>query len=110
MLVWFAVYNLGANGPTEQWSDTAWGNVLGGFIAGAWLLVAVGFTVAQARRRGGTDFGTPMDFLFCFDKTNGVAAGLAVIFNLPTSGTAAVAGSRTTTAGRQSVSSFTHVA
>lgn len=126
VVIWFAFWNIDGNGPTEQWTDQAWVNVLAGFIGGVWFLVASGFTFA--RRLGGvwslfvmalvfmvlefltpllwgTDFGTHMDFLFGFHKTNGVIAGLATIFGFLTMIAAAVAG-----ASRQSASNSTHVA
>lgn len=121
VFVWFAIYCLDYNGPTDQWTDQGWVNVLGGFIGGVWILVAAGFTFA--RRLGGvwalfamallfvilefltplmwgTDFATHMDFVFGFAKTNGVAVGLATIFGFLTMLAAAVAGSKTTTAQR----------
>lgn len=116
MLVWFVLYNVHhANGPTGRWDSVTVLNVFGGLIGAGVLLVAAWFTFAR-RLSGawtlcalcgvysvapffaaplllGTDFGAQAKFVLGFDKSNGVAIGLSIIFGALTAMAAAVAGS-----------------
>ncbi|WP_414940900.1 hypothetical protein [Amycolatopsis sp. cmx-11-51] len=116
MLVWFVLYNVvHANGPTGHWSGVEVQNVVFGVISAGALVVAAGFTFAR-RISGAWTLcglcalfavamifatpllrGTPLDaqlkWIFGFDKGNGVAIALAVIFAVLTASMAAIAGS-----------------
>ncbi|AUI60849.1 hypothetical protein [Amycolatopsis sp. BJA-103] len=116
MLVWFVLYNVvHANGATGQWSGVEMQNVAFGVISTGALVVTAGFTFARRISGAWTLFGlcalfavamliaapllwgTPLDaqlkWIFGFDKSNGVAIALAVIFSILTASMAAIAGS-----------------
>lgn len=116
MLVWFALYNVGyATGGTGRWSSLVLQNVLGGVVGAGLLLVAAGFTFARrisgawtlcalcvlyvvaplvvAPLLHGTPFGAQLKWIFGFDRSDGVAIALAVIFGVLTAIIAAIAGS-----------------
>ncbi|GAA2668116.1 hypothetical protein GCM10010412_046010 [Nonomuraea recticatena] len=116
ILVWFALNEVVyAMGSTGRWSSLVLVNMLAGVISAGALLVAAGFTFARrivgawtlcalcvlyavanlvvAPLVWGTPFGAQLKFLFGFDKINGIAAGLATIFCVPTATMAAIAGS-----------------
>ncbi|NBE99538.1 hypothetical protein FE391_41255 [Nonomuraea sp. KC401] len=88
-------------------------NVVGGLIGAGLVRVASGFTFARripgawtlcvlcvlyvvatfvAPLLRGTPFGAQLAFVFGFDKTNGVAIGLAILFCVLTAIIAAIAG------------------
>lgn len=116
MLAWFGLCNITGE-PTAYWSTLDWENVLGGFVSAALLVPSAGFTFTR-RLSGawtlcaqcvlyvvsifvmnpvlqGTGFGSQLDFVLGFHRSNGVAIGLAAIFGLLTAITAAIAGSVT---------------
>ncbi|MFC3453947.1 hypothetical protein [Amycolatopsis speibonae] len=116
MLVWFALYNVvHATGASGRWSGIEVQNVVGGVITAGLLVVAAGFTfarripgawtlcglclfyvvasIAMAPLVWGTPFGTHLKWIFGFEKSNGVATALAIVFGALTVIMAAIAGS-----------------
>ncbi|MBB5851853.1 hypothetical protein ACFQ05_01115 [Amycolatopsis umgeniensis] len=116
MLVWFALYNVVYAGGSEGgWSGPVLQNVVGGIVTAGLLVVAAGFTFARriagawtlfglcafyvvavflaAPLVWGTPFGTQVQWIFGFDKSNGVATALASVFGFLTAVMAAIAGS-----------------
>ncbi|MBO0513014.1 serine/threonine-protein kinase [Streptomyces beijiangensis] len=114
MLGWFALHSVVyATGPTGRWSSLVWENVVGGVISagllvvparftfdrrpsGAWTLCAlcVLYVVAilvLGPLQGTTTFGAQFKFVFGFDKSDGVAIGLATIFAFLTAIAAVIA-------------------
>ena len=110
LLVWFAVANMEAF--EEPWPSVVTVNVIGGFVAAGWLVIAAMFTFARtvagawalgvsslffvimnivAPLLRGESFSAQMDFLFGFHKATGVGAGLFTIVSALTAIVAVVA-------------------
>lgn len=100
-LVWFVFANVLIGGPLDRWSGQVWVNIAAGLISAFVLLVPAGFLLARYRwaawtlfglcllyavvaalvpMPSGTSFGSHLDFVLGFHKSNGVPIGLAVIF------------------------------
>lgn len=115
-LVWFALYNVvHASGQNGRWSGLVWENVLGGVIGAGLLLVPARFTFGRrisgawslcalcllyvvsifllGPLQGTVTFGAQAEFVLGFEKSNGVAVGLTVIFGTLTAITAGIAAS-----------------
>ncbi|ANN19316.1 hypothetical protein SD37_29350 [Amycolatopsis orientalis] len=116
MLVWFVLYNvIYASAPEGGWSGQVMQNVVFGVIAAVVLMVAAAFTFARRIPGAWTLFGfcvfyvmavlvatpllwgtplsTHLKWIFGFQKSNGVAIALVIIFGILTAITAAIAGS-----------------
>ncbi|MEU3621954.1 hypothetical protein BS329_02870 [Amycolatopsis coloradensis] len=115
MLVWFVLYNVVHAGGAGHWSGVEVQNVVFGVISSGALVVAAGFTFARrisgawtlcglcalsavamvvaAPLVWGTPLGAQLKWIFSFDKSNGVAIALAVIFAVLTASVALIAGS-----------------
>lgn len=116
MLIWFALDNVfSAGGPTGQWSDLVFQNVVGGvigaglllaaaaftfsrWIAGAWTLCAlcvlyIVATIFVAPLLRGMPLDHQLRWIFGFHDSDGAAAGLAMVFGILTAIIAAIAGS-----------------
>ncbi len=115
MLVWFVLYNVVHANGVGQWSGVEMQNVVFGVISTGSLVIAAGFTFARripgawtlfglcalfavamlfaAPLLWGTPFNAQLKWIFGFDKGNGVAIALAVIFAVLTASMAAIAGS-----------------
>lgn len=113
LLVWFAVANIPANNTPEPWPSVVRMNVIGGFVAAAWLLIAALLTFARTVPGAwtlsatslffaimitvlspllrGQSVGAQLDFVFGFHKATGVAIGLTTIVATLTAIVAAVA-------------------
>ena len=100
-LVWFVFANVVIGGSFGAWSGLVWLNVVAGLIAAFILVVPAGFLLARhvwaawtlfglcllyvvgivaVPMPSGTSFGTHLDFVLGFHKSNGVPIGLAAIF------------------------------
>lgn len=115
MFVWFAFYNVVFAEMTDDFSSLMLVNVLGGAVGAGSLLVAAGFTFTRriagawtlcglcllyvvavfftAPLLWGTPFSDQLEWIFGFNKSNGVAIALSIIFGALTALTAAIAGS-----------------
>jgi hypothetical protein len=113
LLVWYAVANIAEYNTLESWPNTVRMNVIGGFVAAAWLLIAALLTFARMVAGAwalsaisllfaimitvgspllfGQGFGAQLEFVFGFHKTTGVAIGLTTIVATLTAIVAAVA-------------------
>ncbi|MCP2322378.1 hypothetical protein HDA40_000885 [Hamadaea flava] len=115
MLCWFALHDVVyALGSTDRWSSLVLQNVIGGVGGAGALVVLAGFTFARMIPGAWTLCGlcvlyvvvtlvvSPLlrgiavsdqfTFVFGFERSNGIAIALAVIFSVLTAVTAAVAG------------------
>ncbi|WP_216651321.1 hypothetical protein [Actinomadura litoris] len=115
MLIWFALYNIATVGGSADPSPSpVVENVVGGAIGAGLLFIAA--ALAFARRIAGvwalyalcmlyvvailfvqplggtTTFGGQLKWLFGFQKGNGAAMGMTVIFSVSTAIMAAIAG------------------
>ena len=114
MFSWYALDNvIFLYEVSGGWSALMLVNVLGGAVAAGTMLVAAGFTYVRriagawtlfgmcasyivaifvmAPLLWGTPIGSQVEWIFGFDKSNGVAIGLAVICCILTGGAAAIA-------------------
>ncbi|MFD9893387.1 hypothetical protein ACFWY9_28925 [Amycolatopsis sp. NPDC059027] len=110
-LLWFVFANVLIGGPFDEWSAMVWLNVVAGLLSAFVLVVPAGFLLARRVWAAwtlfglgvlyavvsmvvplppGTSFGAHLDFVLGFHKSNGVPAGLAVIFAFLTAIAAAV--------------------
>ncbi|HEY3502361.1 MAG TPA: hypothetical protein VGN37_06150 [Actinocatenispora sp.] len=114
MLVWFALYDVvHAAGPTGGGLGLVLENVLGGAVGAGLLLVAAGLTFTRrllgawslcalcvlypvaifvAPLLRGTALSAQVTWVFGFDKSNGIALALMIIFAVLTAVAAAIAG------------------
>ncbi|MFE0023295.1 hypothetical protein [Amycolatopsis sp. NPDC059021] len=100
-LMWFVFANVVIGGSFGEWSSMVWLNVVASLIGAFLLVVPAGFLLARhvwaawtlfglgllyavvavvVPMPPGTSFGAHLDFVLGFHKSNGVPAGLAVIF------------------------------
>jgi hypothetical protein len=100
-LVWFVFANVLIGGSFGEWSGIVWLNVVDGLVCAFVLVVPAGFLLARRVWAAwtlfglcllyvvgivtvpvpwGTSFGTHLDFVLGFHKSNGVPIGLAAIF------------------------------
>lgn len=115
MLVWFVLYNVVHANEAGLWSGVEVQNVVFGVISAGSLMVAAGFTFARrisgawilfglcalfavamlvaAPLLWGTSLGAQLKWIFGFDKSNGIAIALAIIFAVLTASVALIAGS-----------------
>ncbi|OXM51706.1 hypothetical protein [Amycolatopsis alba] len=116
MVVWFTLYNVVyATESADHVSGPVAQNLIGGVVGAGALAVAAGFTFARriagawtlsalcalyvlaifvaAPLLWGTPFSVHLGWIFGFDKSNGVAVALTVIFAILTAIMAAITGS-----------------
>ncbi|GLZ78446.1 hypothetical protein Afil01_32530 [Actinorhabdospora filicis] len=113
LLVWFVVINIGyGTSPEGGWSALTVQNVFSGVLGAGALLVTGGLTFARrvpgawalaglcalyvvatfaAPLLRGTPLRDQITWIFGFDKSNGVAVGLTMIFGILTATFAAIA-------------------